>query len=354
MGAGDFPTRSNQSDMKLKRLMGDLTQLRRETRDLASESAAEEEQAKNELTASARRFSRRTRHVVDDKLSFSATLMRAGEVGAANRLLEEVEIDVRTEEAALIEKMNEVKVARATTRERMTRVRLTRMLAVSLAGSLIMGFSALGMAAAGFVEDREQDQIRRNVAAQRRALEGGSDARRTAAAKLRRLDRDVRKLLLAGDVPLTSLSSLTAAEIRTIDALTAGTVDLGALQSFLASVLPTPDLAREVATKIAGQVDGVIAAAEAGAEEATGALPARVKKRAQRAESEAEAQADAQEPPQEDTDPSPSPDETQPPEEQQTERDGRQQETGGGGDDKNGGDDSGSIPNGEDLPLDGV
>ena len=339
--------------MKLRGLMGDLTQLRREFRDLASESVAEEEQAKIELTASARRFSRRTKHVVDDKLSFSATLMRAGEVGAANRLLEEVEVDVRTEEAALIEKMNEVKVARATTRERMTRVRLARMLAVSLAGSLIMGFSALGMAAAGFVEDREQDQIRRNAVAQRRALEGGSAARRTAAAKLRGLDREVRRLLLAGDVPLTSLSSLTAAEIRRIDALTEGTVDLGALQSFLVRVLPTPDLAMEVATKIAGKVDGVVATAETRAEEATGALPApRVKKRVQRAEEDAEAEAQADQPPQEEPQPTPSPGESEPPQEQETEREGRQQRTGGGG--GNGEEGSSNIPGGEELPLDGV
>ena len=333
--------------------MGDLTQLRREFRDLASESAAEEEQAKSELTASARRFSRRAKHVVDDKLSFSATLMRAGEVGAANRLLEEVEIDVRTEEAALIEKMNEVKIARATTKERMTRVRLARMLAVSLAGSLIMGFSALGMAAAGFVEDREQDEIRRNAVAQRRALEGGT-ARRTAAAKLRGLDREVRRLLLAGDVPLTSLSSLTAAEIRRIDALTEGDVDLGALQSFLVRVLPTPDLAIEVATKIAGQAGGVMAAAESTAADAADALPApRVKKRVQRAPQEADSQAHADQPPQEASEPAPSPDQPEPPEEEEAERDGRQQRTGGG-DEEDGGEGSGSLPGGQDNPLDGI
>ncbi len=337
--------------MKLLRLMGDLSQLRREFRDLASESAADEEKAKYELTASARRFSRRAKNVVDDKLSFSATLMRAGEVGAANRLLEEVEVDVRTEEAALIEKMNEVKVARATTKERMTRVRLARMLAVSLAGSLIMGFSALGMAAAGFVQDREQDQIRANAAAQRRALEGGNAARRTAADKLRGLDPKVRRLLLAGDVPLTSLSSLTPAEIHRIDVLTAGTVDLGALQSFLVRVLPTPDLAIEVATKIAGQVDGAIAAAESTVDKAAALLPApRVKKRVQKAEDEAEAQ--AQEPPQEESEPTPTPEESEPPEEEETERQGRQQRTGGGGEE--GGEESGNIPGGQGLPLGGV
>ena len=325
--------------MKLLRLMGDLTQLRREARELSSESTSEEEKAKYELTASARRFSRRTKRVVDDKLSFSATLMRAGEVHAANRLLEEVELDVRTEEAALIEKMNEVKVARATTRERMTRVRLTRMLAVSVAGSLLMGFSALGMAAAGFVEEREQDQIRRNAAAQRRALEAGG--KRGAAAKLKTLDRDVRKVLLAGDVPVGALNSLTAAEIRQLGVLTQGAVDVGALQSFLVRVLPTPDLAFQVVERLAGRVDKTASAATQAA--SVDIAAPRVKRKAQRAANDAQTQESADEP-----EPSPSPEQTEEtPEEETTERDGRRHGTGGGGDD--GGEEpgsGGSLPGG--------
>lgn len=333
--------------MNLLRLMGDFTQLRREFRELASSSAAEEEEAKYELTASARRFSRRTKHVVDDKLSFSATLMRAGEVHAANRLLEEVEEDVRTEEAALIEKMNEVKVARATRRERMTRVRLARMLAVSLAGSLIMGFSALGMAAAGFVDQREQDQIRHNVNAQKRAL-AGNGVSDQAKRKLKGLDREVRKLLLA-DLPAGAIAALSPTEIRRFDALTNGTVDVGQLRSFLAEVLPTPDLALEVAAKIVDRVHDSVASAEKAVDDASALASApRVKRKVQRAEDETTSEEAAAEEPE----PSPSPDETQtPPEEEETtERDGRQQETGGDGDgdgdggNGNGGEGTGGLP----------
>lgn len=322
--------------------MGDLTQLRREFRELASESAADEEQAKYELTASARRFSRRAKHVVDDKLSFSATLMRAGEVDAANRLLEEAHDDVRTEEVALIEKMNEVKVARAATRERMTRVRLARMLAVSLVGSMLMGFSALGMAAAGFVENREQDQIRQNLAAQERALRDNAGA--ASAKKLGGLDRKVRKLLLAADLPVTSL---TPAELRRIGMLTAGTVDVGALEDFLVGVLPSPDLAYQVASRIAGHVERLVVAAEETAQDTAAAVSApRVKRKVQRSaeqSSPSEEQDETSEP-----SPNPSPSETP----TETQDEGNQQQTGGeDGEETEGGSGGGNLPNPDGLPL---
>ena len=328
--------------------MGDLSQLRREFRDLATESAAQEEKAKYELTTSARRFSRRARHVVDDKLSFSATLMRAGEVDAANRLLEEVHADVRTEEAALIEKMNEVKVARAAKRESMTKVRLARMVAISLVGSLLMGFSALGMAAAGFVEDREQDQIRRNAIAQRRALEERRTTRARAVRRLKQLDSNVRKLLLAADLPV---GSLTPAEVRRIGVLTDGTVDVGALESFLVGVLDSPGLAQEVASRIATQVETVTSAAGGTVDEASSVDVTRVKKRTQRVERSAETgDQEASEP-----SPSPSPEETESPsdETETTEETGKKRETGGNGN-KKGGSGEGNIPGGDGLPLDGV
>ena len=328
--------------------MGDLTQLRREFRELASDSAAEEEQAKYELTASARHFSRRAKHVVDDKLSFSATLMRAGEVDAANRLLEEVHEDVRTEEAALIETMNEVKVARAATRERMTRVRLARMVAVSLVGSMLMGFSALGMAAAGFVENRERDQVRQNAAAQRRALKGRShEERRVAAKKLDGLDRRVRRLLMAADLPVTDL---TAADLRRIDLLTDGTVDVGALEEFLVRVLPSPDLARQVASQIAGHVDRVVTASKGIAEEkAPTVTTPRVKKKVQKSTEQAAAEDEAAEEP----GPSPSPSDSPSPPEEETKEGGKKQETGGG-DGGDGGSGGGHLPGDGDDFLDGV
>ena len=310
--------------------MGDLTQLRKEFRELASESAIEEEKATYELTASARRFSRRAKHVVDDKLSFSATLMRAGEVEAANRLLEEAEQDVRVEEAALIEKMNEVKIARANKRERITRVRLARLLAVSLAGSMLMGFSALGMAAAGFVQDREQDQIR-NAALQRRA--GGSDSTvaSTASHKAKKLDKNLRKALKLHGV---SLAMLSDADVAKLANATRGTVKVAALRSILTSVLSNASDARKVANRIAGTAGAVASTATDAVSETVLAAP-KVKKKARKAAETAD-----------ESEPSPSPEESDPPEE--TEEDGNQQETGNGDDDKGdeGSGGSGEVPDG--------
>ena len=337
---------SNNISMNLRRLRGDLTQLRHEYRELTSESAAQEEQAKYELTASARHFSRKAKTVVDDKLSFSATLMRAGEVDAANRLLEEVHADVRTEEAALIEKMNEVKVARATKRERMTRVRMARMLAVSMLGALVMGFSALGMAAASFVQDREQDQVRQSSAAQRRALQGGKGVDPKTARELGDLDRKVRKLLLAADLPVTALS---AADVRRIGDLTQGDVDLGALEDFLVSVLPSPDLARQVASRIAGSVRGLAAPVAAPVEKATETVTP-VKKKVHRVERPSSGTSDEPEP---EPSPSPAPEESpSPPEE--TDKNGGKQETGGEDDGSGRSGGGGNLSGEQGLPLDGV
>ena len=324
--------------MRLLRVMGELTQLRREFRELTTESAAEEEKAKYELTASARRFSRDAKDLVDDKMTFSATLMRAGEVDAANRLLEEVEQDVRVEEAALIEKMNEVKMARATKRERITRNRLARLMAVSLAGSMVMGFSALGMAAASFVQEREQDQVRQNFIAQRRAAQNGgrSQARDAAVRNLKGLDKDSRKILLAQ----AETGNLSLAQVAAIRAL-GQSGDVAALQSLLAQVLDSPDLAREIATRITDAVDEVVAAAP----ETTGTVaPAvaapKVKKKAKKATEEA-----AQSEPQ----PSPSPEESEAPAEEteEAENKGDQQETEGGGNDEQ----ESSAPE-DNVPLD--
>lgn len=330
--------------MNLRRLRGDLTQLRREYRELTADSTAQEEQAKYELTASARHFSRTAKTVVDDKLSFSATLMRAGEVDAANRLLEEVHTDVRTEEAALIEKMNEVKVARAAKRERMTRVRMARMLAVSMLGALVMGFSALGMAAASFVQDREQDQIRDNAVAQRRAIKGLKNVDPKTARELVALDRKVRKLLLAADLPVTTLS---AADVRRIGDLTQGTVDLGALEDFLVTVLPSADLAHEVVSRLAGSVERLAAPVAAPAKDATEEVVPQVKKKVNRVERTSSEPSEEPE-----ASPSPTPEESPTPPEE-TDKNGKKQETGGE-DDGSGGSGGGNISDDQDIPLDGL
>lgn len=315
--------------------MGELTQLRREFRELTTESAAEEEKAKYELTASARKFSRDAKYLVDDKMTFSATLMRAGEVDAANRLLEEVEQDVRVEEVALIEKMNEVKMARASKRERMTRNRLARLMAVSLAGSMVMGFSALGMAAASFVHEREQDQIRQNFVAQRRATENGgrSQARGDAVRNLKGLDKDSRKILLAQ----AETGNLSLGDVAAIQAF-GQSGDVAALQSLLTEVLDSTDLAREIATRITDAVDRVVSAAPEAPESRVPALAApKVKKKAKKATEET-----AQSEPES----SPSPEEADAPAEEADNK-GDKQETEGGGSDEQ----ESSNPE-DNLPLD--
>jgi hypothetical protein len=60
------------------------------------------------LADSARRFSLRTGAMVDEHLSFAATLVRAGEVRAARRLIEEVEHDVRLEGDALVRRIEQL------------------------------------------------------------------------------------------------------------------------------------------------------------------------------------------------------------------------------------------------------
>lgn len=131
----------------------DVRAIGRSIAELRSTDAVEEEKATFELAASAYRFSRDTKASVDDKLSFSATLMRAGEVQAATRLIVELEDDVREEEVALVEVISEVQTARSVRREKITRLRLARMLASSMVGACIMGFSAMGIGVAGVFTD---------------------------------------------------------------------------------------------------------------------------------------------------------------------------------------------------------
>jgi hypothetical protein len=244
----------------LRRFKRDLSARRREYRELVSESETSDDTASLKLAASARRFSNRAQGVVEDKLSFSATLMRAGEVDAAHRLLAEVERDVRAEEAAFIETVNEVKVGQTARRQRMSRLRLARTMAVSLAGAMLVGFSALGMAATGF--------IGRGAEAQRgRVTDGRSSARlNEATARARQLEQlgdRVHGVLVAG-----VRVELTPKEFRAYETMLAGEPNIERLERrlerFLDDKLPTPQLVQKVALHLAEQVerlDAVVAAA---------------------------------------------------------------------------------------------
>ena len=187
----------------------------------------EDKAAGFELAVSTRHFARRTQEVVDDKLSFSATLLRAGEVEAANRLLAEVESEVLQEEVALLEKVAEVSVAHANERKPVTRLRLARALAVAMLGSTLLASSAVGMAVAGLFREDQPAQIGNPP----ESLGG-----RTFVADGRTVGFRHMKLNVAGiDM------KLTPSELRRYRELTSGGVtDSDELESFLLGVLPTP------------------------------------------------------------------------------------------------------------------
>jgi hypothetical protein len=233
--------------MRVFRFARDLKDLRGTYQDLAAEAARADNEATYKLTQTARGFARRSRRVVDDKLSFSATLMRAGEVKAANRLLDEVQTEVRTEEAALMEQMAEAKVAQAVRREKMTRLRLVRMVAVAVVGSMLMGMSAVGMAAVSYFDDRERDAQRESqeflkVASVEHELQAHKLTRRLVGTKDGRISGILMKLSLA--------------DLKTLALLTSDGLNPGEIEEFLVAALPSPELAHDVTDEIVGVLEG--------------------------------------------------------------------------------------------------
>lgn len=214
----------------------DLREVTGALKELVADDERHEEDAKLELAVSAQRFSQETREVVDDKLSFSATLMRAGEVDAANRLLAEVEAEVRVNEAALFEQVNEVKVARAARRERITRMRLVRSLAVAMLGAAVMATSAAGMAFASFLEDRAE--VAEATESRRDRVRDGSAGPVAAGARSKpaRPDSKVKRIQMGG-----VQVSLSAQALAAFEQLKSGDVKAGEIEHLL-SLLPA-DLA---------------------------------------------------------------------------------------------------------------
>jgi ribosomal protein L12E/L44/L45/RPP1/RPP2 len=306
--------------MSMRTFLEDLRDLRCSVRELIASETEAEEAASNVIVTSASRFSRRSMRVVDDKLSFSATLMRAGEVAAANRLLEEVEREVRTEEAALMETVNEVKVAQTARRERITRIRLARTLAVAALGACLLTMSAAGIAVASFMQDRQEAARVATVAGAAQSLPTTQSSRVEAPKpKLKRLHVGGVKLLLTG------------AELKQLEKFAGAAgedVDESNLQTLI-SLLPG-HLARKVQDAIAaasGTVDRAVATVE------ETALVQQTQRRARRAarstnETSAEEKDQAQEPAPE---PSESPD-SRSSDDRRGDRDGdggRQNESGG-------------------------
>ena len=215
--------------MAVRRLISDIRELRAEIRDLLAAETRAEEQARLDLTVSTRRFSRRARHVVDDKLTFSATLLRAGEVDAAQRLLEEVEQEVRDGEIALIEQVNEVRVARAVRRERLTRLRLARSLAVAIVGSLVLSSGAVAMSVAGFVSRLGESTLGLDVASPEHPA-------RAEAAPLAKAAVEALKRKGVGINKVREL--LSPEELATLEQLVVTQAPSSVIEQFLLARLP--------------------------------------------------------------------------------------------------------------------
>jgi hypothetical protein len=136
-----------------------VERFRRELQELNQQCARasrDEEAATFELTRSARAFSQRARDAADDKLAFSATLMRAGEVEAAQKLIHDLEQEMRGEKASLAERVDEVQAAAAKKRAKMTSLRLARTLAAAVLAAGLLSFSAAGWAVASFLADLDE------------------------------------------------------------------------------------------------------------------------------------------------------------------------------------------------------
>jgi hypothetical protein len=240
--------------MRFIRFARDIKDIQGTYRDLAAEAARADDEASYKLTVMARGFARRSRRVVDDKLSFSATLMRAGEVDGANRLLDEVQTEVRTEEAALMEKVNEARVAQAVRKDKMTRLRLVRMVAVAVVGSMLMGLSAAGFAAVSYFDARERDAARNaqgflKVASVEREMKANSLAESLGVAGKGGVADILMKLSMKDLLELEKMTDAGAGPV--------------ALEEFLVAALPSPELAKKLADTIAGAAAAAAAPAVA-------------------------------------------------------------------------------------------
>lgn len=246
------------------RLVRDMRAIRDTLAELRSKDSVEEEKASLELAESALRFSRNTKESVDNTLSFSATLMRAGEVQAATRLIAELEDDVHEEEVALVEAIHEVQAARTVRREKITRLRLARLLVTAMLGACVMGSSAMGIAVAGILAERSEAPQSARVLAQL------SSAGSEQPARLPSGRQTAKRLQIGG-----TIVALNRQQLDVLRALKAGGGDAALLEAFLAS-LP-PDVAVSVRTMIEfatapiqGDIGEALDSAADGSEKATG------------------------------------------------------------------------------------
>jgi hypothetical protein len=215
------------------RPLDELRRLQRNLRELRRADAAAEESARFELTQSTRHFSRKTQKVLDDTMALSATLMRAGEVEEAKLLIAEVEREVREEQAALHEAMNEVNIERSTRRRKIYRLKLVRMLAAMVAGASVMALSIGGIGLASlFLHDKDS----------------AGRAHDTAVNVASRQDHGRKRVKIAGVVV-----KLTPRQLATFNDISSGSsVNNVEMQQLLTAVLP------QVPVGLVGQVQSAI------------------------------------------------------------------------------------------------
>jgi hypothetical protein len=204
------------------------------------------EAARFELARSATRFSQRTQEVVDGTMSLSAVLMRAGQVDEANRLLAEIQNDVQSEKAVLLETVHEVKAQGAVRRRRMTRLKLARMLATAMLGGSLFVFSAVGVAVAGFLSDDD------------RRAEASETTRHNSRGEAGQSARDSRHVIRRIKVSGMNLKVvLTPGELREYKSLLASDSHPDDIDDFIMGLLPT-----ELVDKIAAAMETGEEAAE--------------------------------------------------------------------------------------------
>lgn len=247
---------ANSEGMWMKRLLGSFRELRRE-RARATEA---EEAASYELTISARQFARRARSASNDSLAFSAALARAGETTAASRIIEDFQRDVRAQEAALIEQMNEVKLARAARREKITRLRLASVLATAVLGAGLLSFSAAGLAVGSFFADlHASDPIKAKTGV-------GEPLKRSVSSQ--KTPRSRKVVLVAG-----KRVEMSPAQFRRYRQLVTERAGQQEFESFLNDLLPDHE---------AELVSRVLAATVGSVEDSTGSVTHAVTKRVPR------------------------------------------------------------------------
>ena len=235
-----------------------IGRFRRELDELSKEcsrAARDEDAATFELMRSARAFSQHAREVADDKLAFSATLVRAGEVEAAQRLIHDLENDMRAQRAAVTKKLDEVKAAAATRNAKVTRLRLARTLAAAVIAAGLLSFSVASMTVASFVAGMNDDSGGRPPTR--------SGSRTTMSAEASPRDAATRTIRL----PDGTRVALTQDQFRRLESLSANpNLDREKLERLLLDL---------VGPRIAAQLARFITSIAKGAEQAAGEVGTR-------------------------------------------------------------------------------